>query len=124
MSWWINLAVNVWAGISLAVLVLLIVVFGVSFWRKELADRLLELLIGLQVFLSIPAIIVFIVRSLPLLITVMSILIAGLFLLLGFAWISGVIQRRRKRNGGNRPLPSAERNELARNSRQDRFRRP
>ena len=89
-----SLGGEVWAAISLVFLMLLFVVFGISIWRRELADNLLYLLLFLFFLCSIPAIIVSIIRSLPLITTVMSIFMAGLLLLLGFASISGVIQRR------------------------------
>jgi hypothetical protein len=101
MSRWINLAGDAWMIVFAAYFVLLLVVSGISvLGRREFAATpLFGLLFILHFLWVIPATIFIFIKSLPLIIAMMSIFIVGLFLLLGFAWISGVFQRRRKRQG-------------------------
>ena len=96
---WMNLAGNVWAGLFVALFILQFVVFGVSFRRGKLADKLGEICVTLICLWFVPVLIFYSIKDLPLIILVTSIFIAGVFLLLGFAWIRGAIQRRRKPNG-------------------------
>ena len=101
MSRWINLAGDAWAIIFLAYFTLLLVVSGISvFQLKKLTDMPLlgSLLIFLQFLWGIPFKIYIFIIGLPLLLPMIAICIAVGALLLGFAWISDVIERGRKRN--------------------------
>jgi phosphatidylserine synthase len=98
---WLNLAGEAWMIIVAAYFVLLLVVSGVSVVRRKGFDAtpLVGFLLILHLLWVIPFTIFIFIKSLPLIIAMTLICIIGLFLLLGFAWISGVFQRRRKRKG-------------------------
>jgi hypothetical protein len=104
-SWWVNLTDDAWMSISAAYFVLLLVASGISvFWGKGFGEGTVGGLVAALLFSLFPlwalsAIILIFIKYLPLIIVTMSIFVVGLSLLLGFAWISGVVQRRRKRNG-------------------------
>jgi len=99
MGWWINFAGDAWVVIFVVYFILLVVVSGISIYRRgdSAATPLFGVLFVLHFLWVFPATIFIFIKSLPMIIAMMSIVVLALFLLFGYAWISGVIQRRRKR---------------------------